>query len=34
VETKISSPDAFAAFLAAEREKWTTVAKAAALRVE
>jgi tripartite-type tricarboxylate transporter receptor subunit TctC len=34
VETKISSPDAFAAFVAAEREKWTAVVKAAGVRVE
>lgn len=34
VETKISSPDAFAAFLAAERERWSAVVKAAGVRVE
>jgi tripartite-type tricarboxylate transporter receptor subunit TctC len=34
VETKISSPDAFATFVAAEREKWTAVVKAAGVRVE
>jgi tripartite-type tricarboxylate transporter receptor subunit TctC len=34
VETKISSPDAFAAFVAAEREKWTAVVKAAGVRVD
>ena len=34
VETRISSPDAFAAFLAAERERWSAVVKAAGVRVE
>jgi tripartite-type tricarboxylate transporter receptor subunit TctC len=34
VEAKISSPDAFARFLAVEREKWTAVVKAAGVAME
>jgi tripartite-type tricarboxylate transporter receptor subunit TctC len=34
VEAKAVSPDAFAAFLARERDKWTAVAKTAGIQVE
>ena len=34
VDAKTSSPDEFAAFLARERDKWTTVIKAAGVQAE
>jgi tripartite-type tricarboxylate transporter receptor subunit TctC len=34
VDAKITSPDEFAAFLAREREKWTTVVKTAGVQME
>ena len=34
VDAKISSPEEFAAFLAAERDKWAAVIKAAGVQAE
>jgi tripartite-type tricarboxylate transporter receptor subunit TctC len=34
VDAKLTSPEEFAAFLARERDKWTTVVKTAGVQME